>query len=244
MALSISMTAALAEVLKPGMRIASMGYPDMIAPEEIVRGLMKDNSIVVFRRDSDAICARHGLRPRPIPDAEALFELVGCKLDVYDIVAERGCEILCDLNQPGLNKQLNIGYDVVLDVGTSEHCFNIAQAVMNMASLVKVGGVIIHENPFNCGNHGFYSLNPTWYEDFYSQNGFVIEQCALRTRDGRGADIPRTKRFQFTAEEVNVFAVARRVAEQPFVFPVQSKYAKLIPAAGARASETKEVANA
>lgn len=240
MALSVSMTAALA--LAPGMRIASMGYPDLVAPEKMLRDMVGEEFAgVVYRGDSDAICKRHGLAPRLIPDAHSFFKLLGCELDVYDIVRERGCEIECDLNRPMFTKPV---YDVVLDVGTSEHCFNIAQAVMNMAVFVKIGGVVIHENPFNCGNHGFYSLNPTWYEDFYSQNGFVVEQCALRTRDGRGADIPRTKRFTFTNEEVNVFAVARRVAEQPFVFPVQTKYAKLIPAAGVRASSTKEVANA
>lgn len=242
MALSVSMTDALGKIIDRGMRVASMGYPDMIAPEAMIRDIAKDEFHgLVYRGDSNEICARHGLSPRLIPDAHAFFNILGCELDVYDIVRERGCEILCDLNKP---TYLPNDYDIVLDVGTSEHCFNIAQAVMNMAALVKVGGHIIHENPFNCGNHGFYSLNPTWYADFYAQNGFEVLQCRLATKDGRGAEIPRTKRFQFTGEEVNVFALARRVALRPFVFPVQSKYAKLIPAAGVPGETTKEEAHA
>lgn len=248
MALSISMTDALGKIIDCGMRVAALGYPDMIAPEELLRNIAGEHYAgVVYRGDSETICKRHGLAPRLIPDAHAFFGLLGCELDVYDIVQERGCEILLDLNKEFLGRPWTKidrhSYEVVLDVGTAEHCFNIAQALMNMASLVKVGGHIIHENPFNCGNHGFYSLNPTWYADFYSQNGFEVLQCRLATKDGRGAEVPRTKRFQFTSEEVNVFAVARRVVVQPFVFPVQSKYAKLIPAAGVPGESTKEVAH-
>lgn len=250
MALSISMTAALAKVLKPGMRVASLGYPDMIAPEEMIRAMLPDGAVTTYREDSEAICARHGMRLRPIPDANAFFEQMGCELHVFDIVQERGQEILLDLNKDVLTRPFKLpkielySYDVVLDVGTLEHCFNIAQAAFNVARLVGEGGYVIHENPFNCGNHGFYSLNPTFYQDFYEANGFHVERCCLVTKDGRGAEIHRTKRFQFTGEECNVFAMAKRMAMTPLVFPVQSKYAKLIPAAGVPGDDEKEVANA
>jgi hypothetical protein len=224
MALSLSQTAALGHVLKPFMRVASMGYPDIIAEIGDMPGLE-------YREDSDAICKRHGLRPRRIPDAHSFFALRSCKLDVFDIVQERGCEILCDLNEPRNIDYAEQMYDVVLDVGTSEHCFNIAQAMMNMAALVKVGGVIIHENPFSCPNHGFYNLNPTFFADFYAANGFELLECKLASRDGGSAEIPHTKRFRMPegAVELNVFAMARRTALQEFVFPVQSKYKGLIP---------------
>jgi SAM-dependent methyltransferase len=217
-ALSLTQTAALVHVLKPFMRVASMGYPDIIAEIGDMPGLE-------YRADSEAICKRHGLRPRRIPDAHSFFALRSCKLDVYDVVQERGCEILCDLNYPFEAGQ----YDIVLDVGTAEHCFNIAQAMMNMAGLVKVGGVIIHENPFLAGNHGFYSLNPTFYADFYAANGFELLECKLAARDGGTAEVSHTKRFRFEGAECNVFAMARRTTLQEFVFPVQSKYKGLIP---------------
>ena len=226
MALSISQTAYLASILKPGMLIASMGYPDLIAPIEDLPGLK-------YREDSEAICKRHGLEQRKIPDAHSYFSLKDCELDVYDIVAERDNEIILDLNYPNVSNVSSETYDIVLDVGTAEHCFNIGQALMNMAAMVKGGGYIIHENPFNCGNHGFYNLNPTLFHDFYVQNGFDIKECMLVSRDGRQAIVPQTGRFKFTAEELNTFCVARRIEIIQFVFPVQSKYAHLIPAAGA-----------
>jgi hypothetical protein len=217
------------------MRVASMGYPDIIAQVPAMDGL-------VYREDSDAICKRHGIPKRPIPDAHSYFGLHGCKLDVYDIVRERGCEIILDLNgrvDPILKAW---GYDIVLDVGTLEHCFNIGQAIVNMAGMVKHGGHIIHENPFNWGNHGFYGLQPTFYADFYKANGFEVVELCLATRDGLKAPAPHGERFRFTEAEVNAFCVARRVAMQSFTWPVQHKYAKSIPAAGVP-GELKEVAN-
>ena len=139
---------------------------------------------------------------------------------MYDIVRERGCEILVDLNHEA---RLPCTYDLVVDVGTLEHCFNVAQAAINMASCVKRGGFIIHENAFNWGNHGFYGLNPTWYEDFYSQNGFEIVTCKLVGRDGRSTDVSSTKHFRFLEAEVSVFAVAQRVETKEWEFPMQSK---------------------
>ena len=235
MALSISQTAALQKILKPGMRIASLGYPDIIADIADIPGLE-------YRADSDAICRRHSLPLHRIPDAQSYFSLLGCKLDVYDIVQERGCEIEIDLNYPvpmmGWTGRHGI-YDVVLDVGTAEHCFNIAQAMMNMALLVKVGGYIIHENPFLMGNHGFYSLNPTFYHDFYESNGFKLMDCKLVTRDGRAAKISPTGRFKYEGSECNIFAMAQRIEIREFVYPVQTKYARLISAAGNRALQSK-----
>jgi SAM-dependent methyltransferase len=158
-----------------------------------------------------------------VPDAESLFELFGVSLDVYDIVKERGSEIVLDLNEP-YPENSQEQYDYVLDVGTLEHCFNVAQAGKNMAGLLRVGGIILHENPFNWGNHGFYGLNPTWYHDFYTDNGFEILEIALLPRGCEPLTPPQTKRFGFTEVEANLLAIARRVEVKPFVWPVQTKY--------------------
>lgn len=233
MALSLKQTIALKDILKPGMKVASMGYPDIIATIDFIHSLWPDLNDFECRQDSQAICKRHGLQKRPIPDAHSFFSLLGCDLHVYDVVQERGCERLCDLNDAGSLKYANNFYDIVLDVGTAEHCFNIGQALFNMAGMVKLGGHIIHENPGNCFNHGFYSLNPTLFADFYAANGFEVIECKLVDRNGAEANVPHTKRFRFTGQEVNVFCLARRIEVQSFVMPCQSKYKGLIqPDAG------------
>lgn len=229
MALGTYMTMELLKRLKAGARIASMGYPDMIAPLDYLEEYADLRSID-YRKDSPTICRRHGIAFRGIPDAHSFFGAIGAKLDVYDVVKERGCEIIFDLNYP---LPFEERYDFVLDVGTLEHCFNIGQAALNMAGLLKDGGIILHENPFNWGNHGFYGLNPTWYADFYGQPGFRLLDCKMLTRDGRVGEAPLTKRFVYTETEVNVFAVAERTKTMPIAWSVQTKYASLIPAAGA-----------
>jgi SAM-dependent methyltransferase len=213
------------------MRVASFGYPDIIAS---IDPLLKETfAPIEYREDSEAICKRHGLKPRKIPDAHSFFKLMGAELDVYDIIRERGCEIILDLNKPGGEPFKAPQYDIVLDVGTAEHCFQIGQALMNMAEVVKEGGYIIHENPANWGNHGFFNLNPTLFYDFYTDNGFEVQELNLVTRDGRVFKTPPVQRFKFPNEEVNIFCLAKRLRIQPFVLPVQSKYKHLIPAAGA-----------
>ena len=244
MALGSYMTQELLKRLKPGARIAAMGYPDMVAPLDVLEQYTDVRSLE-YRKDSEAICKRHGLAFRGIPDAHSFFKALGCELDVYDIVQERGCEILCDLNCPILWNELgeaNHLYDFVLDVGTIEHVFNIGQAAFNMAGLLKMGGIILHENPFNWGNHGFYNLNPTWYADFYGQEGFKLIDCKLIMRDGRVGDPPLTKRFKFLEGEANSFAIAERTRITAIEWPTQTKYRGLIPVAGARA-DIKEAVN-
>jgi hypothetical protein len=221
------MLVRLMEKLKPGDAIASMGYPDIIFPEDRLKALLGDRiKGLKYRPDSQRICKRHGLKDQPIPDAESLFELCGASLDVYDIVDERGCEIVLDLNYPFPANACG-QYDFVLDVGTAEHCFNIAQALINMACLVKVGGYVIHENPFNWGNHGFYNLCPTLFHDFYTDNGYEIEECKLIRHD-KWLNAPQTQRFVFTEAEMNVFTVVKRLEVKDMTFPCQTKYRKAL----------------
>jgi hypothetical protein len=249
MALGNYMLQQLMKRLKPGAKIASMGYPDIIAPLDELEKYTEVRSLE-YRKDSDKICGRHGLAFRGIPDAHSFFKSLGCELDVYDIVKERGCEILCDLNDSlfGLiPRWMPDGrydsdceprtYDFVLDVGTLEHCFNIGTAIGNMASLLKDGGAILHENPFNWGNHGFYCLQPTFYADFYGQEGFRLVECKLLLKDGRVGDPPLTKRFSYLEAEANSFAIAERTKICAIRWPTQTKYKGLIPDAGERAKE-------
>lgn len=201
-----------------------MGYPDIIYPsDELQKRLGLKFSDLQYRENSSSICKWHGLDYRPIPDAESLFELYGCSLDVFDIAQRQGSEIVLDLNQP-YPENSREQFDYVLDVGTLEHCFNVGQALMNMAGLVKRSGILIHENPFNRGNHGFYGINPTLYHDFYTDNGFEVVECRLVDAEGSSVEINPIRRFIFTEKEINAFAIVKRREVVDFRYPTQSKY--------------------
>ena len=228
-ALTALTTSMLLPLIKPGARVAACGYPDMIAPLDLMERLLGVRfGALKYRPDSDRICKRHGLKPRRIPDAQSVFDMLDAKLDVFDIVQERGDEILCDLNDTFPYRFIGAAierYDFVLDVGTLEHCFNIGQAAVNMAGLLKAGGIIFHGNPHCSGNHGFYGIQPTWYADFYGQDGFELLYCKLMVRGSdEPLDVPRTARFSIGAREVNIFATARRNEIKPIIWPQQTKY--------------------
>ena len=96
-------------------------------------------------------------------------------LTCVDLVSERG-EIVADLNEPQ-----DLGeFDLVIDHGTTEHCFNVGQAIKNAAKAVKVGGHIFHSPPLWMVNHGYYNFCPTSLWDFYDQNGWEIKRFEAR----------------------------------------------------------------
>ena len=228
MALTPFVTSLLAEQIKPGARVASMGYPDIVADPALIAAILGDRlPQLQYRPDSPAIAKWHGLPAgRQVPDAHSFFGLLGSQLDVFDVAELRGGEIIADLNQQIDKRHLGV-YDFVLDVGTLEHCFNIAQAGINMARLLKAGGIIYHTNPYNSGNHGFYGINPTWYADFYSQPGFKLLRCNLFQREAI-YEVPHTGRFKCAVAEVNAFAAAMRTELRPVEFVIQTKYKALL----------------
>ena len=227
----MALTNALLEIAvdkaKSGDAICSMGYPDMLAERNWLRARIGEKILALkWREDNEAICKRHGIQTRDIVDSESFFEAIGCTLDVFDVVQERGSEIIVDLNHPVPENAVG-QFDICLDVGTLEHCFNAPQALFNMASLVKEGGWVLHENPFNWGNHGFWNLNPTLFVDFYEANGFEVESCWIVPRGSDDAyEAPRTKRFVYTEGEANLITVAHKVNTVELTFPTQTKYRK------------------
>ena len=61
-------------------------------------------------------------------------------------------------------------YDLVMDSGTAEHCFNIGQTFENYFHMLKPGGLLLQYIPFLSPNHGFWSANPTVVFDIASCN--------------------------------------------------------------------------
>ena len=238
MALTELTTRELVPLVQRGAKIAALGYPDIIAPLPVIRELLGElkYSMLRFRMDSEKICKWHGLEMHEIPDSESFFELFGAHLDVFDIYPTRGTEIICDLNNPFPEKVGGGGsplgyYDFVLDIGTLEHCFNIGQAALNAAGLLKQGGIIFHSNPYVSGNHGFYGLNPTWYADFYTQPGFELMWVKLKAKGQYEAmDVPLTKRFRVDSADIDIFAAAKRTEIRAVTYPMQHKYVVLAAA--------------
>ena len=150
--------------------------------------------------------------------ARALFGLIGATLTCVDVHASRGVEKVLDLNYPqDMGK-----FDLVLDCGTVEHCFNIGQAIINAANAVAEGGVIFHTPPMSMINHGFYNLNPTLLHDFYTQNGWHVEFMA-GVQENSFFSLPAAQRIA-VPPECSIYFVARRMNSNQLIYPTQAKY--------------------
>lgn len=214
-------------------RAAFLGYPDLLISRQEAITLFGEELVnrLSVRSDSDKIIQWHSQQHKlsEIYETVSLFEQLGVQLDIMDIVQSRGFEIKVDLNEP-MDPYLLGNYGLVYDGGTTEHCFNYGQAIRNVSQLVALGGWVLHSNPLNMFNHGFYNLNPTAYYDFYSENGFKIAALKLYCHDAdspKVADAPSVQRFNVDNNNWVNICLAQRVEYKPFRWPMQTKYKKL-----------------
>ncbi len=204
----------------PNRRVLCLGYPDILTigdpPPDAER-----QSIAKWHH-------WHG----GIEHAEHFFGRQSLTAEYWDVTKARGPETIVDLNgafdcaDPDYVEYLDRQFGLVVDPGTSEHIFNVGNVFALLAQICSIDGYIVHANPLSMGNHGFWSLHPTAYVDFYQANGFTIEMMAelsgpLEKRIIRA--VPATKRFAMAMDAV-MLCVAKKVEDRPLVFPVQTKY--------------------
>ena len=149
-----------------------------------------------------------------------------------------------DLNDPiDLKRQ----FSVVMNLGTVEHVFNIAQAFKTIHDHTMSDGLMIHGLPFSGWvDHGFYSFNPTFYWDLVAANGYTMmammytELMPLKivTLNNREHILELAKNGQLCNNSL-IYTVLRRPKEAvPFKIPIQGYYAGTISRTAAEAWKT------
>ncbi len=99
------------------------------------------------------------------------------RVDVLDVSDFEGANILLDLNRGEAPDSLLGAYDLIIDHGSLEHVFNLPHALTILDSLLAPDGRVFHSSPgSNFCDHGFYSLSPTFFFDYYSANQWQIER--------------------------------------------------------------------
>jgi hypothetical protein len=93
-------------------------------------------------------------------------------VESFDASGYEGATHVRDFNAPVAPPRL---YDTVIDLGTCEHIFDVAQALRNAAGLCAVGGQILHVLPAdNLNGHGFWQFSAEAFFSLYSEaNGFA-----------------------------------------------------------------------
>lgn len=211
-------------------RLLSLGVPDLLltTPYDIPEVPNADNLRMM-----------HNWRG-PIYQTDLVFKHHGIEATYLDNQAWTGREVVADLNEDfttddgrlwrfdeATRSSHNVGpFDVVLDPGTIEHVFNIGQAFVNVRNLCRPGGHIIHTNPMNIPNHGFFSLSPTAYADWYQHHSDILLNVTAITGDGKeNYALQVRRRFNFPIHAW-MFVVVRR-SDVPTLsqgWPTQFKY--------------------
>ncbi len=212
-------------------RVLCLGYPDMLVTEAQIVATCGEQAAaaIEFRDDSEAILKWHSLQGQlaRVAETRSVFRALGLECDFVDISASRGFEIVLDLNRPAPAELLG-RYDIVYDGGTLEHCFNVGQVMRNILAFARVGGFIIHVNPLNHYNHGFFNFSPTFYHDWYTQAGnhivspfYAMSGPVLASRL---ATVEATYGFSTAPEKSVLVVAAMRSVEKEPDWPTQSKY--------------------
>jgi hypothetical protein len=114
-----------------------------------------------------------------IDDRRFLLSLGFREVMSCDVTDHEGADIILDLNKQ-VPRELCERFDVVMNIGTSEHVFHVPQVLANLHQMVAPAGRIIHWVPAsNQVDHGLYSFSPTLFYDYYQANHYAIEGAYL-----------------------------------------------------------------
>lgn len=166
--------------------------------------------------------------------ADKLFKLLGATdLKFMDISPFEGADVIHDLNYPVPAEQ-HLSYDCIFDGGTIEHVLNTQQAFLNVACMLKPGGVfLLVDAANNMLGHGMYQFSPELLWTVFSEkNGFEVLRMQLMETNGSPSAIelknPRVegKRIEIgcTRLPTYIMMAARKVADVSVVVGYQSDY--------------------
>jgi SAM-dependent methyltransferase len=211
-----------------------LAYPDLLVPRTSLAQILGESVVAGApeRPDAASIWEYHGLGgvTDPMFDSVAILQRVGVDSTIIDAAVLRGMERIVDLNEP-LPPDLARGFDLVVDTGTCEHCFNVAQAFVNACEALAPGGMLVHAAPMTRINHGFWSFNPTIYPDFFENNGFELQMLTGVTgtifEGFRPFNVDPFRRFDAPAEAA-LYVIAQRREIRPIKWPVQRKYRHML----------------
>jgi hypothetical protein len=213
-----SVSLAMVAPLLRGARVLCLGYPDILPPEKEVSAVLKISPSKFTQHGDD-----YKLKHRLVETIHA-FELAGVELiDFVDIQPSRQVELRVDLNYE--HSWLR-EYDLVIDPGTLEHCFDLKTAMFNAWSAVKVGGVILHCNPMTMLNHGFVNLCPTLFYDFAAANGGEVIRMLSAERGGKRVTLEMHKRFSAPSNSA-LYTLIRKTQQVDLTVPTQRRYQAL-----------------
>jgi hypothetical protein len=225
------------QILLPGASVLELGqsnwYGD-VSPdqfEEEIRRLCIDpiERDKNLRSIAESIAAR---RPGQLYELANLFfdVIVGVKDYAAVDPGSPGSRYQFDLNLP---VPIDQQFDLLINIGTAEHIFNVFQFFKTAHERTKTNGLMLHSAPFNgWPDHGFYNFQPTFFFDLARANKYEIlsficarvqpfEYVQVRDHD----HVPQLIQAGKIPAGSHINVVFRKTTDADFIVPTQAYYA-------------------
>ncbi len=153
-----------------------------------------------------------------------LLLLAGFQYKALDIFHATNT-ILFDLNihepGPGLIEQ----FDLVINLGTTEHVFNQLRAFQTIHTLTKINGVCYHDLPMaGYLNHALYRYDPLFFSTVLPANRYalLLQEVTLGAEHAVPDALKTMGYRNATFTDVGVEVVYRRTSSDPFRVPMET----------------------
>ncbi len=138
--------------------VVTLGRQNLSCAESIVRDRLKISGPYTHARYCEQLLMSH---------------MSATNVDSVDNSDFEGASHIHDMNRQ-IPEDMKSKYDTVIDSGTTEHIYNVSEALANCSALCKPGGQIVHISPSNnlCG-HGFWQFSPElFFSLYFAENGY------------------------------------------------------------------------
>jgi hypothetical protein len=156
-----------------------------------------------------------------------LLLLAGFQYTALDIFHATNT-ILFDLNIHAPGPNLVEKFDLVMNMGTTEHVFNQLRAFQTIHSLTRVGGVCYHDLPMGGYlNHALYRYDPLFFSTVLPVNNYdkLFEQVILGDKVAVPDEMKQIGYSDATYTDVGLEIVYRRTSSDPFRVPLEAQTA-------------------
>lgn len=156
-----------------------------------------------------------------------LMKLCGVDYLALDIFEAEDC-MLFDLNTDGVPEHLRGKFDLVTNLGTSEHVIDQYRVFLTIHELTKTGGLIYHDVPMGgYFYHGYFSYTPLFFNHLALANDYdvvfkrfskvliaapLVQQATAELIDGGWPDTGY--------HDVGIEYIFRKTIDAPFRVPV------------------------
>lgn len=138
---------------------------------------------------------------------------------------------IVDLNFAQIPDDWRGRFDLILNIGTTEHIFSQGNAHRFIHDALKVGGAIFHQTPAaGWANHGYFTFHPRFYRDLATANEYDMPDIwytaagGLQLKDADIGERPAIEPWTLDAkpigggwvESLNLNVILQKKIDAPF----------------------------